>query len=424
LKRLSFLLSGAQLGITITSLVVGFIAEPAIADLISPVLDATGLPESASTAISIGLALLLATVLQMVFGELVPKNWAIARPMPVARWVTPPHRAFSSTFSWLITFLNNSANWIVRRLGVEPAEELRSARSPDELRFMVASSADHGTLESRTASLLVRGLSFGDRRAADVMTPRSQAVGLPADATVDDMLDVVRSTGHSRFPVYGSDLDDVVGVVHIKQAFDVPRDQRATTKVTEFSVPAVRVPATLDCDRLLVILRRRGLQLAVVIDEYGGTDGIVTLEDLVEEIVGEVADEHDPEAPELATHADDGSWDVSGLLRVDEVADRTGFRAPDGPYDTVAGLVLDRLGHLPDVGESVEVEGWTLSVVAMDGHRIDRLRLVRPAASARLAASARPAAVVAGSASARPNGEHDEVHCHREARVRGAVSRH
>jgi CBS domain containing-hemolysin-like protein len=191
------------------------------------------------------------------------------------------------------------------------------------------------------------------------------------------MLDTARATGHSRFPVYLRDLDDVVGIVHIKQAFVVPRERRGTTKVTELTVPPVRVPTTLDCDQLLVVLRRHGLQLAVVVDEYGGTDGIVTLEDLVEEIVGEVADEHDPTGPELARRAGDGSWELSGLLRIDEVADRTGFRAPGGPYDTVAGLVLDRLGHLPKPGESVEVDGWELTVAAMDDHRIDRICLER-----------------------------------------------
>jgi CBS domain containing-hemolysin-like protein len=307
----------------------------------------------------------------------VPKNWAVARPTEVARWVTPVHRAFSVACRAPIRFFNGSANWLVRRLGVEPSEELRSARTPDELRFMVASSADQGTLESRTASLLVRGLGFGDRRAADVMTPRSQVVGLPGDATVDDMLNTARATGYSRFPMYDGDLDNVIGIVHLKQAFAVPRERRGAVTVAELSVPPVRVPTTLGCDRLLILLRRQGLQLAVVVDEYGGTDGIVTLEDLVEEIVGEVADEHDPTGPELARRAADGSWEVSGLLRIDEVADRTGFRAPDGPYDTVAGLVLDRLGHLPKPGESVEVDGWRLTVMAMDAHRIDRIHLNR-----------------------------------------------
>ncbi|MPZ66521.1 MAG: DUF21 domain-containing protein [Pseudonocardiaceae bacterium] len=374
-ETLSFQLSGAQVGITITTLLTGYIAEPAIGRLIRPGIEGLGLGPGAAGAVSLGIALTLATGLSMVFGELVPKNLAIARPLPTARQVAGVMAGFSAAFRWLIAAMNNSANWIVRRLGIEPAEELRSARSPQELGSLVRSSAEQGTLDEGTAALLNRSLRFGERTAEELMTPRVRAAALHVEATVDELLGIARRTGFSRLPVHGSDLDDIRGAVHVKQAFAVPAGQRGSTTVGSLVRSVPTVPTSLDGDALLDRLRGQGLQLAIVVDEYGGTAGIVTLEDLVEEIVGDVRDEHDRmEVPQVRPLGED-SWMISGLLRDDEVVEATGFAMPDGDYETVAGLVLDRLGRIPDVGDEVRVDGWRLTVMRMDRHRVADLRL-------------------------------------------------
>ncbi len=376
-STLSFQLSGAQVGITITTLVTGYIAEPAIATLIQPGLEVIGLPAGAAGGVSLGIALALATALSMVFGELVPKNLAIARPLPTARQVAGLLNAFSTAFRWLISALNGSANWIVRRLGIEPAEDLRSARSPQELGSLVRSSAQQGTLDQGTATLLDRSLRFGERTAEELMTPRVQVQALRADATALALVDAARRTGFSRFPVYGGDLDEVRGVVHVKHAFAVPADKRAVTSVGTLARPVPTVPSSLDGDALLDRLRGQGLQVAIVVDEYGGTAGIVTLEDLVEEIVGDVRDEHDRMEASQVLPLGEQSWIISGLLRADEVADATGFVMPEGDYETVAGLVLERLGRIPDIGDEVDLDGWRLTVMRMDRRRIADLRLTQ-----------------------------------------------
>ncbi len=380
-NTLSFQLSGAQVGITITTLLTGYIAQPAIAELVRPGLQALGLPESAAGGVSLGIGLALATTLSMVFGELVPQNLAISRPLPTARQVAGVLNAFSITFRWLISVLNGTANWIVRRLGIQPAEDLRSARSPQELGSLVRSSAQHGTLDEGTATLLDRSLRFGERTAEELMTPRVQVEALRADEPVLALVEAAQQTGFSRFPVYGSDLDDVPGVVHVKQAFAVPAELRAMTQVGTLARPVPTVPSSLDGDALLDALRGQGLQLAIVVDEYGGTAGIVTLEDLVEEIVGDVRDEHDRLEVSQVRKLDEQSWLISGLLRADEVADAVGFVMPEGDYETVAGLVLERLGRIPDVGDEIELDGWRLTVMRMERLRIADLRLTSTSTS-------------------------------------------
>jgi CBS domain containing-hemolysin-like protein len=377
-RSLSFQLSGSQLGITVTTLVTGYIAEPAIATLFRPGLAALGFSPGLAAGTATVLSLLLATALSMVFGELVPKNLAIADPLRVARAVVWLQSGFAHAFRWLINGLNAAANSVVRKLGIEPAEELRSARSARELSSLVRSSAQHGTLDAGTATLLDRSLRFTDRVAEDLMTPRVRVESLGADATVADMVALARRSGFSRFPVHNSDPDAVLGVVHVKQAFGLDPDERARVAVGDLVQDVPTVPASLDGDELLTRLRSSGLQLAVVVDEYGGTAGIVTLEDLVEEIVGDVRDEHDRAEQATVRPLGRGSWLVSGLLRDDEVADATGFTMPPGAYETLAGLVLTRLGRIPDVGEEVTVDGWRLTVVRRDRNRIAELRLARP----------------------------------------------
>jgi CBS domain containing-hemolysin-like protein len=389
-RSLSFQLSGAQLGITLTTLAVGFLAEPSFARLLRPVLDAIALPDTAVDVVAVVLALLIATVLQMILGELIPKNWAIARPLPVARAVAGPMQLFSAVLRPLIAVCNSSANALVRRLGVEPQEELRSARTAAELDSLVRSSADSGSLPNRTAALLSRSITFGDKAAGDVMTPRTQVVALAAGASVAQMLEVARASGHSRFPVMAGnrderdgsptsgDLDDVRGVVHVKHAFAVPRDRRGRASVGSITRRIASVPDSLPLDPLLATLRRPGLQMAVVVDEYGGTAGVVTLEDLVEELVGEVEDEYDtPDAPTVSSDPTEGRV-LSGLLRIDELSETAGFQAPEGPYATLGGLVMDRLGRLPSPGDTVVVEGRSLTVLELDGRRVAWVQLGPP----------------------------------------------
>ncbi|SNR54891.1 Hemolysin, contains CBS domains [Haloechinothrix alba] len=372
-RTLSFQLSGAQVAITITTLVSGFLAEPIVGELVRPLFTALGAGERAAGVISLATALFLATSLSMVLGEMVPKNLAIAHPLGTARFVAGYHSTFSDLFAWLIRLLNNSANRIVRLFGIEPQEELRSARSPQELGSIVRSSAERGTLNAATAELLGRSLRFGNRTAGELMTPRVRIQYLLRHSSINDLLALARSTGLSRFPVCSEDLDGVIGAVHIKQAFTVPAAERDAVEVVSLTRPIPTVPESLQGDALLNRLRDSGLQLAIIVDEYGGTAGLVTLEDVVEEIIGDVRDEHDygEEAP--AKQTGEHSWLVSGQLRGDELAEVTGFVMPEGDYETVAGLVLATLGAIPSPGESVTVGDWQLTVTRLDRHRIAEL---------------------------------------------------
>ncbi|MFC9839013.1 hemolysin family protein [Rhodococcus sp. NPDC127530] len=382
-RTLSFQLSGAQLGITITTLITGYLSEPVLARFITPVLSAIGFSESASAATSLVIALVLATSFSMVFGELVPKNLAIAHPLPTARATAGMQAAFSLIFKWAINGLNGSANWLVRRLGIEPAEELRSARSPQELGSLVRTSAQRGALDKGTALLVNRSLRFGERTAEELMTPRVKIETLSTTDTVADLIDTASRTGFSRFPVVDGDLDDAVGVVHIKHAFAVPAHRRRTARLNSLAQKVPVVPSSLDGDALMERIRSDGMQVAFVVDEYGGTAGMVTMEDLIEEIVGDVRDEHDESEIDVQRVGD--GWSCSGLLRVDEVSDTTGYTAPEGEYETLGGLVLTELGRIPDEGDEVALplhEGahdpggrWVATVTHMDGRRIDRVLL-------------------------------------------------
>ena len=384
LRSLSTQLSAAQVGITVTNLVIGFLAEPAIADLVDAPLQAVGVPEGSVRGVSVTVALALATALTMIFGELVPKNLAIARPLATARAVQGFQRGFTAATGPAVRFLNSTANRVLGRLGVEPQEELASARSAEELASLVRRSGKEGTLELETAALLERSLAFGDRRAVDVMTPRARMHALRTDAPVRAVLETSRATGRSRFPVIVEDNDEVVGVVHIKHAMAVPNEQRTDVHVADVMVPPVLVPSSIELDPLLAMLREGGLQMAVVVDEFGTVDGIVTLEDLIEEIVGEVRDEHD-ERDDAAHREHDGAWTLSGLLRPDEAARVVGLALPeDEEYETLGGLVAMRLGRMPEEGDVVELDVGDhdgrphharLVVQRLDGLRVDRLRL-------------------------------------------------
>jgi CBS domain containing-hemolysin-like protein len=308
-------------------------------------------------------------------------------------------RAFSRLFGWLIRALNESANRVVRQLGVQPQEELASARSPEELGLLAAYSAKAGTLPEETALLLRRTIRFGEKRAAEAMTPRVDVVGVAASEPVQAVIDRVKETGKSRFPVYEQTLDQVIGVVTVIDALGVQPAGRTSTSVRAVAREPVLVPESLDLDGVLATLQAAGEDFAIVVDEYGGTDGVVTIEDLVEELVGEIADEHDAVEPlftDVASAANGAtveggavpvtapegqrSWLVPGVLREDELVELTGFRLPEGPYETLAGFLLARLGHIPIGGEKVFEHGWEFTVVEVERRRIEQVRLVAPEA--------------------------------------------
>jgi CBS domain containing-hemolysin-like protein len=381
LHELSFQLSGAQLGITITAVLTGYLAEPALSRLFAPLVEPVA--GRHTDTVTHALALILATLFSMLFGELVPKNAALARPMQAALAAAAPLRGFARLFKWLIGALNGSANWVVRRLGIEPQEELASARSPEELGLLAAISARAGALPAETAILLRRTIRFGEKRAAKAMTPRVDVVGLRTTASVADLLALAQDTGHTRFPVYENTLDLVTGVAAVPEALGVAPERRAATPVSTVAREPVYVPESLGLDRVLAALRAADADLAIVVDEYGGTDGVVTVEDLIEELVGEISDEYDLDVAETGTEeltAPGGgkTFLVDGLLREDELHEQTGFQLPEGPYETLAGFVLARLGHIPVVGESLDEEGWEFTVMQVDRHRVEQVRMVAP----------------------------------------------
>ncbi|KOG51018.1 membrane protein [Streptomyces griseoflavus] len=380
-RSLTFQLSGAQLGITVTGLVIGMLAKPSISTLLAGPLDALGLPPSAADSVALVLGTALSTVVLMVIGELVPKNWAISSPLPIARRVATAQRGFSAAFKPLIGHLNNTANRMIRRMGMEPAEELASARGPQELVALARHSAKEGALEPDTAELFVRTLALADLTAENVMTPRVQVTALDVQATAEDVATATRATGLSRFPVYRGSLDAVVGVAHIKDVLTVPADRRPRHPVSELLREPLLVPETLTVDKLLD--RLSGKQtMAVVIDEYGGTAGVVTLEDIVEEVVGEVRDEHDPmETPDLVLAGEDADgrsrYEADGAVRTDQL-EQIGLKLPEGPYETLAGLIATELGRIPAAGDGVEVAEWRMDVLDASGHRAARVLLHAP----------------------------------------------
>lgn len=368
-------LSGAQLGITLTTLLTGFTFEPAVAELISPALSTTALPQASVPVVASVIGILLATLGSMVFGELVPKNFAISVPVRAARLVVPLQVAFTTVFKPLVVLLNSSANAVVRALGVEPQEELSGARSAEELSSLVRRSALAGTLAADQAVLLGRSLRFADRVAEDVMTPRVRLETVRRTDTAQTVIELARETGRSRFPVQGSDIDDIVGLVHVKNAYAIPPTERPDVRVSTVMTKPLRVPDTIGVALLLPQLRRAPLQSAIVADEYGGTAGLVTVEDLIEELVGDVVDEHDTEAPRVV--ADGADLIIDAALRPDELSALAHVTVPESSdYETVAGFVTGELGRLAAPGDEVRLEHGTLRVLTVEERRIDRLRYI------------------------------------------------
>lgn len=380
LKVTSTHLSAAQLGITLTTLLAGFTLEPAFSGWLRPLFELWGIGEPTRSVVASVVAVAVATLLSMIIGELVPKNFALALPRLTAKIVVPLQIIFTTVFKPFVALLNGTANAVLRAVGIEPKEELSSARTAEELKSLVRRSASEGALDRDTATLLSRTLAFSEHTAADVMTPRLRLASVDRSDSAETVIDLARRTGYSRFPVTDDGPDDIVGIVHLKQAVSVPRERRASVPVSALQTEALRVPETMKLDALIGELRNRSYQIAIVVDEYGGTAGVATLEDLVEELVGEVSDEHDRMRADVVRSRD---WlTFPGALRPDELQERAGVTVPEnGTYDTVAGFLLSELGRIPVVGDTVDIEVGTFRVERMDGRRIDRVRFTpRPVA--------------------------------------------
>lgn len=355
-SRLSFTLSGAQLGITVTALLVGYVSEPylgvGLADLLTGI---AAVPAAVSLSISVVVALILSTVIQMVVGELAPKNYAIARPVPLARALSRSTLIYLAVAGPIIRLFDSASTRLLRAVGIEPVEELPQGATPDDLRHIIDESHAGGLLDQDLSELLDRGLEFRERTADEVMTPRVDVVLVAATDTVADVVHRMGS-GHSRFPVIGESVDDVLGVVGIHQVLAVPAAGRATRLAGDIAIEVVRVPDSLPVPEVLERLRAEHQQLAVVIDEYGGFAGIVSLEDIVEEVVGEIEDESDRGLRGPRTPVARG-WRMSARLRLDEVENETGIALPESEhYDTVSGLVLAQLGRTATAGDEVIVQ--------------------------------------------------------------------
>jgi CBS domain containing-hemolysin-like protein len=376
LRNLTFELSGAQLGITVTSLVLGAIAEPTIAAVIEPAISALPFVSARSSPpLSLAIGLVLATAASMVFGELVPKNLAIARPYRTAVWFAIPLQVVNRLLRRLILVLNSAANWTVRKLGIEPREELAGVRSMEELELVIRSSGEEGRLDDDELELLTRAITFTEKVAGDSMVPRVSIVGLSRHDSIAELRRVSAGTGHSRFPVYDDDIDDIVGIVHVKDSISIPESRIPVTPVGEIANPALQIPETSTLEYLLGELQRTGQGMAIVVDEYGGTAGIVTIEDLLEEIFGDIEDEYDIEPEPVGETAEVEV--LSGLLHRHEVEELVGFEWPEGRYETLGGFLVARLGRFPDVGEVVREGPFGFEVIGMDGHRVDQVRVKR-----------------------------------------------
>ena len=373
LKTTSTQLSGAQLGITITTLLTGFVVEPALSSLLSPVFAELPISDELKRTFTVILGMAIATIFSFLIGELVPKNMALSSPLKVLNFVVRFQLAFTWLFGFMIKFLNLTGNRIVRMFGIEPKEELSSTRTAEELSSLVRRSASMGALDAQTATLLTKTLALSQLVAADVMTPRPRMHVLDKDDTLAALIEASIKTGHSRFPISDGSTDDIIGVAHVKQAAAVPREKREDVPVSAIMAEAPRVPETMRLETLMVELRAKGLQLAIVVDEYGGTAGLATLEDLVEELVGELADEHD-RAKAGVTRGANSSVLFPGMTRPDELLEMAIKVPDDGAYETVAGFMMSALGRIPAVGDEVAIEDGALRVERMDGRRVDRVR--------------------------------------------------
>ena len=376
-REISLTLAGAQLGITMCSLGLGYVAEPAVADVIESGFGSFGdMPETLVHTISFVVALTIVTFFHMVIGEMAPKNIAIAEPERSALWVALPFRVFVNLFRPVLWVMNGMARAGCKLLGVEQQQERVAVATAEDIRAMAKESAEHGVIGEYEQRLLAGAASFGNRDAASVMVPRTEMVALPSTVTPAEIEGTVVATGHSRYPIYGENIDQVIGFVHAKDLLKVPLARRTKQLGRRWIRPMLVVPESLDVRPLLFSMRKDRRHFALVIDEHGGTSGIVTMEDLLEELVGEIRDEHDFAEAGIES-LDEGRYVVPGTMRIDEASDYLDLRLPEGDYETVAGFVIERLGKIPAPGDSLEHDGWRLTVQTMRRRRIVRLQVER-----------------------------------------------
>ncbi len=359
-SRLSFTLSGAQFGITVTALLVGFAGEPLVGRGLADQLGFTGLSDAATLTLSLALTLGFSTALQMVLGELGPKNLAIAKPVPLARALSRSTLLYLMVAGPIISLFDKASNALLRSVGIEPVEELPQGATPEDLQRIISDSASGGLLDDDLTKLLGRGLAFRGHAAEEVMTPRIDVETVHADDPASRVLELL-DTGHSRFPVIGRDIDDIVGVIGLHELLSVPAEQRGRIPVRDLADEALILPESLPLPRVLEELREQHRQIAVVVDEYGGFAGVITFEDVAEEVVGEIWDEDDEEEDEPSAGAD-GTWQLAARMRIDEVETITDIALPENEdYDTLSGLVMHRLGRMAEQGDRVSVTWPTRS---------------------------------------------------------------
>ncbi len=374
LSQLDRYISGTQLGITLASLALGWIGEPAIAVLVDRALHLVGIePASgaAHTGAGIAVAFLVITFLHIVLGELAPKSIALARPEAVSQWVVRPLMLFSQIMSPFIGFLNGTANRLLKLLGVEPVSEGGHVHSPEELRLLVMQARAHGTLDESDSAMLAGVFDFHNKKALDVMRPRTDMIAIAEDVELDELIVTLRRERYSRYPVYRETPDDIVGVFLAKDFW--LSEHPATFSLRDHLREPMYVPATRAAERVLDDLRRTRAHLAVVLDEYGGTAGIVTMEDLIEEVVGDIADEYDPLSRDALLF--DGVLELAGSMSLVDVRSDHKLPIPDGDWSTLGGYAFAMLGRLPKIGDRVTYPGGELEIVAMDGRRVAALRV-------------------------------------------------
>jgi CBS domain containing-hemolysin-like protein len=357
-------IAAMQLGVTLTSLAIGAIGEEALRAVFDPIM---------ATVLAVILAFFVITFFHVVIGELVPKGIALAHSDRTALAVSGPVRAFFSVFGPLIWVLQRATELVLHWIGLEPPGAEGEAHSEAELKMLVSASSEHGELEQQESEMLYKVFDFADKEVADVMVPRPQVVALSVDLPAKDCLAAVIDSPYTRYPVYRGSVENIVGILHVRDLFSALSDPSlADVNVEELLRPAHMVPETKDLAALLQEFRRTGQHMAIVVDEYGGLEGIVTLEDLLEEIVGEIEDEFDlPD--ESVERIDDETIHINGTFPIDDFNEQFHADLPDEDYHTVAGFVFGELGHQPELGEAVEHENLRFEVLEIQGSRIERL---------------------------------------------------
>src|SRR5919204_1025148 len=372
-RRIDEYISATQVGITGANLGLGIVGEPAVFDLISRVLRVDPGAEGLLHALAFIVAFTLVTFVTIVVGELAPKYLALHAPLRVLLLTAVPLFAFTQLVRPFIWAVGGAARLVVRPFGA--ADRAREATySEEELRLLVAASARSGVLQESERELLQNVLGFADKIVRQVMVPRTEIVAVEASSSVADVTELAQKHPFTRYPVFREDLDNVIGVVHVRDLVGVSPDQARRTRVTQVMRRVVAVPETMHLDRALAEMRRQRIPLFLVIDEFGGTAGLVTMEDVLEELVGELQDEFDKAAP-LIRKQDDGTYLVDGLTSLDDLRERFGLALDGEPYDTVGGLVFGKLGRLARIGDSVDIDGWHAEGTAMDGRRVAQVRI-------------------------------------------------